>query len=235
MARLDLARSSMLAGLVAAIALTGCGGGLMLTDAPGRSLRAEARHVETEERGEVLRSEHGDRAERRQPAVELGAAPVQAEPDVEIDISEAPYHLAPEAARAVDLEFSAGLSEPTQEQVVSPPPAWKPAARDEATGAPVPVIEDVWPNKAPAAGSDDALEHNSNRNGHEHEIEIVIKGKNLTASQVLFGMAPARIVEVTAHSLTVAAPAAGAGEVAIVVTNRDGSFAIATQAFSYYR
>lgn len=243
MTRHDLAGVPMtrLASLVAAMALTGCGGGLMVTDAPGRSLRAEARHAEVEEQV-ARRAEQGDRAERRQAAVEPGAVPVQAELAVEIDLSEAPYHVAPEAAKAIDLEFSEGLPAPTQEQVVAPPPAWKPAAQVEAAegatqaAAAAPVIEDVWPNKAPAAGSDDARKHDRHEDEHQFDVaRVVIKGQNLAASQVVFGLAPARILEATADSITVAAPEAGVGEVAIVVTNRDGSFAIAAQNFGYYR
>ena len=249
MARFDLAGLPMtrLASLVAAMALTGCGGGLMVTDAPGRSLRAEARHAEMEEQGQALRAGQGERAESRQAAVGPVAVSVQAGIAVGMDLSQAPYHVAPEAARAVDLEFSPGLAEPTQEQVVAPPPAWKPAAAapvesaasaEEAAqveAAAAPVIEDVWPDKVPAAGSDDARKHGGGGQENGTDVEVVIKGSHLDASQVVFGLVPARILKVTADSLTVAAPAAGVSEVVIVVTNRDGSFAIAKQSFRYYR
>ena len=246
MARFDLAGLPMtrLASLVAAMALTGCGGGLMVTDAPGRSLRAEARHAEMEEQGQALRAGQGERAESRQAAVGPVAVSVQAGIAVGMDLSAAPYHVAPEAARAVDLEFSAGLPEPTQEQVVAPPPAWKPAAAAPAASAEeaaqveaaaAPVIEDVWPDKVPAAGSDDARKHGGGGQENGTDVEVVIKCSHLDASQVVFGLVPARILKVAADSLTVAAPVVGVSEVVIVVTNRDGSFAIAKQAFRYYR
>jgi hypothetical protein len=66
-------------------------------------------------------------------------------------------------------------------------------------------------------------------------VVVVIKGRNLRPAQVLFGMAPGRIVETSGEAVRVAAPESGAGEVPIVLTNADGAYAVATHAFRYYR
>jgi hypothetical protein len=103
---------------------------------------------------------------------------------------------------------------------VAPPPAWRPVVAEAAAEpAAEPQIDDVWPNKGPEAGG----------------AVVVIKGKNLAASQVLFGMAPARIIEASADAVKVAVPEYGAGEVPVVLTNRDGAYAVAAHAFRYYR
>jgi hypothetical protein len=90
----------------------------------------------------------------------------------------------------------------------------------EAEANATPAIDDVWPDKGPSSGGE----------------RVVIRGKNLQPLQVIFGLTPARIVAATEDALTVEAPgAADAGQVAIVVTNRDGNYAIAAGAFQYYR
>jgi hypothetical protein len=214
MAHLDLASlpTTRLATLVAALALGGCGGGLMVTDAPSRSARAEERQAQAEAK-----------ATAKAPVkAEAPEAPAAAKPErVDLDLSQAEYYVAPEAARAIDLEFNEGLPAPSQEQVVAPPPAWRPVVAEAAAAEPAaePQIDDVWPNKGPEAGG----------------AVVVIKGKNLAASQVLFGMAPARIIEASADAVKVAVPEYGAGEVPVVLTNRDGAYAVAAHAFRYYR
>jgi rubrerythrin len=120
-------------------------------------------------------------------------------------------------AAAVDLEYSEGLPEPPQQLVVPARAAWAPSADVEAN--PQPIIEDVWPNKTAETGGE----------------RVVIRGTNLQAAQVLFGMVPATIVEVAPDQIVVTAPPAEAGDVAIVVTNRDGSYALAKGTFSYYK
>ncbi|HET9599229.1 MAG TPA: IPT/TIG domain-containing protein, partial [Anaeromyxobacteraceae bacterium] len=161
---------------------------------------------------------HDDRRpESREERALQARAEVETSADAGALAAEAPYHVSPERARAIDLEWNQELPQPPQDQVVAPPPAWRPAAQAEVAAAP--EISDVWPNKGPEAGGD----------------VVLIKGKNLGASQVLFGMAPARIIEASADAVKVAAPGAGAGEVAVVVTNADGAYAIATHAFRYYR
>jgi hypothetical protein len=64
---------------------------------------------------------------------------------------------------------------------------------------------------------------------------VVIRWRNLRPAQVLFGMAPARILEATAEAVKVAVPQSGAGEVPVVLTNADGAYAVAMHAFRYYR
>jgi hypothetical protein len=113
-----------------------------------------------------------------------------------------------------DLEYNAGLPEPPQQVVVAPPPAWTPAA--SAAGAP-PVIEEVAPSHAPVAGG----------------TTVTIRGKNLRPSQIMFGSEPARIVSASAEAVTVVAPPARAGQVAIALTNGDGTYDITRAPFSY--
>jgi hypothetical protein len=92
-------------------------------------------------------------------------------------------------------------------------------ADPSSADAPAPVIEDVWPVKAAAAGGE----------------KVVIRGKNLRTAQVLFGLAPARVVKESEESVTVEAPASSGGEkVGIVVANRDGHYAVAGASFEYY-
>jgi outer membrane murein-binding lipoprotein Lpp len=210
MARLDLAHLPMarLAAVVAALALAGCGGGLKVTEAPSRSAKAEERQAQADAKLEA--------AAKAQANAEAPEAPARAK--AELDLSQAEYYVPPEAAKAIDLEYNEGLPEPSQEQVVAAPPAWKPVVA-EAGAASEPQIDDVWPNKGPESGG----------------AVVVIKGKNLQASQVLFGMAPAKIIEARADAVKVAVPEYGPGEVAVVITNRDGAYAVAMHAFRYYR
>ncbi len=56
----------------------------------------------------------------------------------------------------------------------------------------------------------------------------------LRRGESLFGLAPARIIDAAEDTLTVAVPTAGAGELTIVVTNRDGNHAVAGGVFRYY-
>jgi IPT/TIG domain len=115
---------------------------------------------------------------------------------------------------ATDLEFSEGLPEPPQQQVATPPAPWAPSPDAEAGAKP--VIEDVWPARAPSTGGG----------------RVVLRGKNFQVAQVVFGLAPAQIISQTQDSVTVAVPPA-TGQVAIVVTNRDGNYSIAAQPFRY--
>jgi rubrerythrin len=217
----------------AAAALAGCsGGGVPDVDGAARagvqpqrgalsrdSTAAGERPVDgarADEAGGERADQHASGAERR--AVEAAAA----------------------AAAAVDLEFSEGLNEPPQQQVVPAKPHWTPPATATATAptadaaaaptadaaaapaadaTPEAAIEDVWPDKTSEAGGE----------------RVVIRGQNLQPAQILFGMVPATIVEVARDHIVVIAPAAKEGEVKIVVTNRDGSYAIAADAFRYYR
>jgi IPT/TIG domain-containing protein len=64
--------------------------------------------------------------------------------------------------------------------------------------------------------------------------EILITGSGFANVQVLFGSEPARITSQSSNAVTVIAPEGAAGRpVSIVVTNRDGSYAVAGHAFSY--
>lgn len=117
---------------------------------------------------------------------------------------------------ASDLEYTAGLEEPPQSQVMPPGAPWRrPAGADLP---PPPVIDDVWPDKGPSSGGD----------------RVVIRGRDLRAVRVLFGFTPATILSATDQEVTVAAPPAGAGEVRILVTTRDGNYVVAGTTFRYY-
>ena len=115
----------------------------------------------------------------------------------------------------MSLEFNAGLPEPPQGVVIRPPAPWRPDPAAE--GRPPPVIEDVDPRVGPASGG----------------TRVTIRGRNLRASQVMFGLAPAPIVIASPEAVTVLAPEAGAGPVTIAVTNDDGSYALAGVPFTY--
>ena len=115
----------------------------------------------------------------------------------------------------LDLEFNAGLPAPPQQNVVQPPAPWRPDPGAE--GRPPPIIEEVEPRVGPASGG----------------ARVTIRGRNLRASQVMFGLAPARIIRAGPNAVTVEAPPASAGPVLIAVTNEDGSYAVAPAAFTY--
>jgi len=115
----------------------------------------------------------------------------------------------------LSLEFNAGLPEPPQGVVVPPPAPWRP--NPAAEGLPPPVIEDVDPRAGPASGG----------------VRVTIRGRNLRASQVMFGLTPALIVSSGPEAVTVLAPEASAGPVIIAVTNDDGSYAVAGLPFTY--
>lgn len=204
--------------VLAAAALSGCQGNLEMTDAASPSLRAEpakdargARDA-AEDSGRPAQDREEDRAEDPgRDGEERNADRAEADASASAQL----YVVRSESS---DLEFSEGLVEPPQQQVLPAPAPWTPAPG--ADGAAQPVIDDVWPGKAPSSGGE----------------KIVIRGKNLAAAQVVFGLAPARILSVSdsQDTLTVAAPAADAGEVGIVVTNRDGSYALSSGTFQYY-
>jgi hypothetical protein len=111
-----------------------------------------------------------------------------------------------------DLEYSPGLPEPPQQVIAPVPPPWAPDPA--AAGLPEPAIDAV----SPRAGVQGA--------------HVRIAGKNLRAMQVMFGDHPAEIVSDAESELTVLAPG-GHGVVSVVVTNVDGQYAIATDAFTY--
>jgi hypothetical protein len=116
-----------------------------------------------------------------------------------------------------DLEFSPGTREPRQQTVLPAPTPWRPPPDDGAR--PPPVIEAVAPRAAKLAGG----------------TRVVIRGRNLRVAQVMFGAAAARIIGATAEAVTVEAPPGKAGQVVIAVTNDDGTWALASEPFTYVR
>jgi hypothetical protein len=231
---------------VAVATITGCEGGAVMTEAASRDVRRElrrspraiasgqgrdehARGADREERASADgASSHGsdDAAEGRrdEPASDAGQSATIATGDapaggehLALDLGDAdPQLYAIVRTEGIDLEFTEGLREPPQSSIVPPPAPWSP---DPASAeAPQPVIDDVWPTKAPAAGGE----------------KVVIRGKNLHAAQILFGLAPARIIRESEESVTVEAPPSSGEKVGIVVTNRDGHYAVAGTSFEYY-
>jgi erythrin-vacuolar iron transport family protein len=207
---LEIARQHLAIGLAAA-ALTGCGGGMAMTDASARGYQHELQqppHAAEQQEASPQRAPDARGGERAADRADRGGND-GAQPDADEAVPLV-------TSTSTDLEYSEGLTEPPQQKVVPSAAAWAPAP--DADSGPHPAIDDVWPNKGPVSGGD----------------KVVIRGKNLMAAQVLFGLTPANILEATDDTLTVAAPAQGAGQVEIVVTNRDGNFAVATGSFQYY-
>lgn len=114
-----------------------------------------------------------------------------------------------------DLEYNRELPEPPQQTVLPPPAPWRPPATAEPT--PAPVIEAIEPSSGPAAGG----------------ARVVIRGRFLRPGQVMFGSAPASVISTGAGAIAVVAPRGAAGPVPIAVTNDDGTFAVASQPFTY--
>lgn len=112
-----------------------------------------------------------------------------------------------------DLEYSPGLPEPPQQVVARQPAPWRPGPGVAA--GPVPVIGDVSPRSA--AGG----------------ILVRIRGQHFRAAQVMFGGQPAQIVSDSEVELAVLAPEGGEGTVPIAVTNGDGTYTVAPDAFTY--
>jgi IPT/TIG domain len=238
MARIKLTGANLtgLAAVLAISLLAGCDGHIEIAE-EARSQQIQSRRSPraTADRaadGDERRSD-GDRDERRTTrdryenasgrdgdhggATDRGDAR-QGDDAAAEDIGDAdPQLYAIVRSKTIDLEFTPGLPEPPQDKIVPAPAPWAPEPSVEENAA-KPVIDDVWPDKAPASGGD----------------KVVIRGKNLQAAQVVFGLSPARILAQSDDAVTVAAPAAGAGQVAIVVTNRDGNYAVAGSAFRYY-
>jgi hypothetical protein len=112
-----------------------------------------------------------------------------------------------------DLEYSPGLAEPPQQVIAPVPPPWTPAPA--LAGLPDPVIDEISPLAA-AVGA-----------------HVSIRGRHLRVSQVMFGERPAEVVSDGDDHVTVLAPAGGHGVVSVGVTNVDGTYAVADDAFTY--
>ena len=113
------------------------------------------------------------------------------------------------------LRYSAGQREPMQTALVVRDDTW--VAPAEPSGAPPPEVEQVSPGAAPSQGG----------------ARVVLRGRHLRPSQVMFGVAAARITGATADSVTVEVPPARPGQVVIALTNQDGAFVIVPQPFTY--
>jgi IPT/TIG domain-containing protein len=114
-------------------------------------------------------------------------------------------------------------SRPAAELAPSPRPA-APApvspARAPAVGAAAgkPVVGELEPSSGPAAGGGQVVIHGSNLGG---------------VAQVLFGSTAARIAAREEGRLTVDVPSGSPGAATLVLTNSDGSYAVAPAAYTY--
>jgi hypothetical protein len=123
--------------------------------------------------------------------------------------------VAEEMGRLVrDLEYSSGLPEPPQQTVQRPPEPWRP---DPARQGPSPIVDSVEPRHGRAAGGD----------------RVVLRGRNLRAVEVMFGQAAGKILSASGSTLTVETPSSGPGQVAIAVTNDDGTWAVVDGVFTF--
>lgn len=217
-----LACAFIAAALVASI---GCEGGLASTEGSGRSARSWVREASGgKDRPAVDRPSDDDGNGQYGDSWHDEASPGPASD--EADGAGPLPPLPPKFTVSVD-----GIPDPPEpldrdsSQDIETGPRLAPLAESDPDSAKgYPAIDDVWPNKAPAAGGD----------------RVEIRGRNLQGFLVTFGFAPARILGRSESdgtvTLTVAVPAAkgGPSDVRIVARNRDGSFAIASEPFRYY-
>jgi hypothetical protein len=112
-----------------------------------------------------------------------------------------------------NLEYTPGLPEPPQQVIAPTPPPWTPPAA--LADLPQPVIDEISP-RAAAEGA-----------------HVSIRGRHLRVSQVMFGGLPAEVVSDGDDHVTVVVPAGGHGVVSIGLTNVDGTYAVADDAFTY--
>jgi len=145
------------------------------------------------------------------PSPSVDAAETDAESQAAAELSRA-------MARLVsDLEYNSnrGLPEPPQQTVRPAAPPWRPPPG--AGSMSPPVIEQVLPARGSTRGG----------------TRVTLRGRHLRASSVMFGSAPAGIVERTDRSVIVLAPPSEPGPVTIAVTNEDGSYALAPTSFTF--
>jgi hypothetical protein len=62
--------------------------------------------------------------------------------------------------------------------------------------------------------------------------EVLITGSGFANVQVMFGGDVARVTSQSSNAVTVIAPEGRAGPVTVVVTNRDGTYAVVGQAYT---
>lgn len=113
-------------------------------------------------------------------------------------------------------------AEAQEEEMGISPADWRLPPSPNPDPSARPAIDDLWPRNGPESGGQ----------------RVQIRGRNLQPVLVLFGRSPARILAVDESDGNVvltllAPPRTGPAQVAIVVTNSDGSSAIAQ--FEYYR
>ena len=232
------------AAVTASLALIGCGGGRSVADAARSSSNGSLTRAGSS-RGASSdgRADHAARSARpgqevepreSEAAAEDGTSKADVEPmddyggsleasggtaGVLVGVGAGTAAVADSLQRpqASDLEYSVGLPEPPQQSVMPGRPAWTPPTSAQPDAQP--VIDDVWPDKGPSSGGE----------------RVVIRGRNLRGSQVLFGFSPAQIISATDDELTVAAPGEDAGMIAIAVTDQVGNYAVAMDAYRYYQ
>ncbi|HET9595542.1 MAG TPA: IPT/TIG domain-containing protein, partial [Anaeromyxobacteraceae bacterium] len=63
--------------------------------------------------------------------------------------------------------------------------------------------------------------------------EVLITGSGFSNVQVMFGGAVARVINQSSNAVTVVVPEGSAGPCTVVVTNRDGAYAVGGSAYTY--
>jgi IPT/TIG domain len=93
-----------------------------------------------------------------------------------------------------------------------------PDARTPASGTTMkPAISGVSPASGPAKGGN----------------EVLITGSDFASAQVLFGGQLAQVTSQSSNAVTVVVPEGESGPVAVVVTNREGTYSVAGSAYTY--
>jgi hypothetical protein len=130
-------------------------------------------------------------------------------------------HAAPSYDRGPATSASAGSWTTSSGSPSSFDPASRtpPAPQLQSDGTPLkPQLAQVSPPSGPAAGGN----------------EVLITGSGFANAQVMFGHEPAQVTSQSSNAITVIAPEGAAGAPGtIVVTNRDGSYAVAGAAYAY--
>jgi hypothetical protein len=80
-----------------------------------------------------------------------------------------------------------------------------------------PTISGVSPASGPAKGGN----------------EVLITGSDFASAQVLFGGQMAQVTSQSSNAVTVVVPEGESGPVAVVVTNREGTYSVAGSAYTY--
>jgi rubrerythrin len=203
---LQIARQHLAVALAAA-ALAGCEGGSY--DAAGRFVPSPAEGGgQAQSSSPQVQAAYAD-PQARAPAWQPSSGHGQPAPDAPAQSSFA----APASGYAAGGDGS-GSQQPADPFSRTPPTA----AAQPGSAAAAPAIAGVSPSSGGAAGGE----------------EVLITGSGFANVQVLFGDEVARVTSQSSNAITVIAPPGAAGAThTVVVTNRDGSYAVARGGYAY--